>query len=88
MEIQSGGPLSPIAYLMPELPGMILQGFIAELAQNIWLLVPTQCVQNWSGKVGRRIKSHQIPGDPLPTVLWFYRNGSCVFFIPSQARLY
>lgn len=35
-----------------ELPAKILQGFGAELAQNMWLLVHTKHVQNQSGEMG------------------------------------
>lgn len=61
MEMQSGGSLIPVTALIPER---------AELAQNIWLLVCTQCLQSWFSKVGRRIKSYKLPSGPSPTGFW------------------
>lgn len=74
-----GGSLNPITGLISELPVMILQGFTAELARNIWLLVSTECLQSWSVKAGRRIKRHQLPSGPLPTALRFLGMAALCF---------
>lgn len=52
-----------------ELPAKILQGFGAELAQNMRLLVHTKHVQNQSGEMGAKQLEGWKPSDPGPMVL-------------------
>lgn len=75
-----------------ELPAKILQGFRAELAQNMWLLVHTKHVQNQSGEMGAKQLEGWKPSDSGPMVLLAWEIAIkffifiVIFFILFQAN--